>query len=104
MDKKNTCVGECLMREIRLIDANELIRNLACDICGVPFHGNRKTTYADIRAEIEACKTIDPESLRGEGEWKERLPGITWECSKCEYIVKSKTPFCPNCGAKMDKE
>lgn len=25
-------------------------------------------------------------------------------CSECHYEPKKMTPYCPNCGAKMEKE
>ena len=40
------------------------------------------------------------------GEWilKHIGSGHYWECSECEFknCVMPRTPYCPNCGAKMD--
>ena len=37
------------------------------------------------------------------GEWID-LNTIEWQCSGCNYKVMrwNNTPYCPNCGAKMD--
>ena len=61
--------------------------------------------------------TIDPESLRAQGEWVEydtRLKSTKFVCSECLGIAYSPQPtrdknwpkmcgykYCPNCGAKM---
>lgn len=45
---------------MRLIDADELKKDLTYDICGLPLHGNHKTNYANIRATILAQPAIDP--------------------------------------------
>ena len=38
------------------------------------------------------------------GEWID-LNTIEWQCSECNYRVMrwNNTPYCPRCGAKMDK-
>ncbi len=53
---------------------------------------------------LDSQPTIDPKDLIPHGKWIERVPGVTWECSKCEDVVKQTTDYCPDCGAKMDKE
>ena len=37
------------------------------------------------------------------GEWKD-LSSAGWQCSECNYKVErwNNTPYCPNCGTKMD--
>lgn len=43
------------------------------------------------------------------GEWINIFDN-TWECTNCEtceqfaYNIESTSDYCPNCGAKMDKE
>ena len=58
---------------------------------------------------IDMQPTIDPESLRPQGEWVKcgRIHGFVY-CSNCrdvylapEWLADGKWTFCPNCGAKM---
>ena len=44
---------------MRLIDADELKKDLTYDFTGRPFHGNMKTSMGNIRAMILAQPTID---------------------------------------------
>lgn len=54
---------------------------------------------------LDACPTIDPESLRQKGEWIEGLGG-KYVCSRCGEIFKNfyMENFCPNCGCDMRGE
>ena len=67
---------------MRLIDADELIKDLTCDICGLPLHGNRKTNYANIRATILTQPTIDIKTLPTVRELRERLAKFKWTSAK----------------------
>lgn len=58
---------------MRLIDADELIKDLTYDICGKPLHGNHKTNYANIRASVLAQKTIDVENIPIVNEIKKQI-------------------------------
>ena len=49
---------------------------------------------ADV-AEVRHGRWID---VRGESS------GLNWKCSLCAKRVLQKSPCCPNCGARMDKE
>lgn len=61
---------------------------------------------------VDAIPTIDPESLRPEGEWiehewAEESEGLlisNYECTVCHEWVRNKSNFCPNCGADMRGE
>ena len=44
---------------MRLIDGDKLIIDLTYDWTGRPLHGNHKTNYANIRAQILAQPTLD---------------------------------------------
>ena len=63
--------------------------------------------YPEMRAKCPVYKTpaADVEPVR-HGEWKYYTIGITsyCECSICGENSPNgfKTPFCPNCGARMD--
>ena len=62
----------------------------------------------DIDAD---APTIDPESLRQRGRWEKATLNGYLCCSACkdvyiyeDWLADGKWSFCPNCGAKMDKE
>ena len=63
---------------MRLIDADELTKDLTYDICGMPLHGNHKTNYANIRASILTQPTIDIETLPIVRELREQLSKVKW--------------------------
>lgn len=53
---------------------------------------------------VDLLPAADAESVR-HGRWVDICGNYT--CSECEYMWEDsgyKTPFCPNCGAKMDLE
>ena len=53
---------------------------------------------ADMRAELKRVLN----EIRPEGEWIDDSP-TSWKCSCCGYGVNrwNNTPYCPNCGIKM---
>ena len=59
----------------------------------------------DIFAETYEDATIDPESLRPQGEWSVgyyNYEGVyVRDCSYCGYAHDDLSPYCPSCGAKM---
>lgn len=58
-----------------------------------------------VRKIIENQPTVDVQEVR-HGEWLENDYGYC-HCSNCRYEHDSPeciTPYCPECGAKMDKE
>lgn len=65
--------------------------------------------YKELLNMVEYLPTADVQEVR-HGEWKERQTHKNEVyCSECATIEKStdtnyKSPICPNCGAKMDKE
>ena len=73
----------------------------------------------DAVHDIENATTVNPESLRPHGHWIGEGDGYAdgeivldvWNCSECDYCIDDGTDdpdmlpkYCPNCGAKMDKE
>ena len=60
---------------------------------------------------MEDCKVSPVEPIR-HGEWEYKLPTATlngaWKCTACKCYFWEHTAnefkYCPNCGAKMDKE
>ena len=100
------------MANVRLIDANALIKHYSCVEA-------QKSSAEKIRAEIivqalEKAPTIDPESLRPVANW-EIIDPKTAKCPKCGHIATTNGKdltgkglifaalykYCPNCGARM---
>ena len=97
----------------RLIDADALMQ-----LCKNEYsHAIHHRQYEKSRGWQGAMQllydapTIGPESLRPHGRWeKSELNGYL-RCSECKdahiyegWLEDGKWSFCPNCGAKMDKE
>ena len=101
----------------RLIDVDELLKK---KFLTREFDGTARGWTLEVVSakDIEDAPTIDPESLRPRGRWEKW--NETWDkpeakgylrCSECKdvyirwlMLVEGKWSFCPNCGAKMDKE
>jgi hypothetical protein len=71
---------------------------------GRPYKGDTLMDY-EVVDMIEDCidsvPTADVAEVR-HGRWEDR-DGKTW-CSLCQASNKQyKPPYCPHCGAKMDK-
>lgn len=49
--------------------------------------------------------TVDAAPVR-HGRWIKFRKGIDWQCSECNYSTDYNIArnYCPNCGARMDKE
>lgn len=69
--------------------------------CSVGILGER------FKREIEAAPTVDAEPVR-HSEWVEEKDRVRhWHCQECglvEGMAHYMMHYCPNCGAKMDKE
>ena len=82
-------------KEMRLIDANKC----PCNTCRTQYCGDprRCTSFmmwlrygpAETAPAVHAC-------------WIKRF--TCYSCSECGHQVTSADNYCPNCGAKMDKE
>lgn len=82
------------------------------DGCVIGLFNRHLTSSADFdevvnalnenaNSEIEDAPTTDVAEVR-HGKWIDR-DGKTW-CSLCQASNKQyKPPYCPHCGAKMDK-
>ena len=90
-----------MMTGKRLIDANALKERI------ISPRSNGKALIAEW---IDAQPTIDAEPVRhGKWEMKSDPFGFFDEipvCSECGCTTKmrEKTKYCPNCGARMDKD
>lgn len=57
-----------------------------------------------IELELGTLPSAQPERIRGRWIEKPHVHGVAY-CSLCDYELHTNdTNFCPNCGAKMDKE
>ena len=100
---------------MRLIDADVLIDKVDKYIYRITRASKLKVgesaIIADIKAHIELSPTIDAEPVR-HGKWikheyAEESEGLlipNYECSECHMWERKESDYCPNCGARMDKE
>ena len=111
---------------MRLIDADALMERAErqCDLgCEYPKSYKdamcRACPAGYVKDLIEDAPTVDAEPVR-HGRWKETTERLGWRdvsCAECSLCVASFVLdelsidehramflFCPNCGAKMDKE
>ena len=76
-------------------------------------HSVHNAEHAHFKFMIHQAPTIDPEVRHGRWiptEYDSYADGAPvwdkWECSECGHEHKGEedtlTPFCPNCGARMD--
>ena len=82
---------------MRLIDSDKC----PCRKCKISYCKSQCQTFYDwLDTPVEA------EPVR-HGKWIFNKEKLTWECSMCKYPTdsifdESRTPYCPDCGAKMD--
>ena len=68
----------------------------------------RACSVDDMKCEIENAPTVDATPVR-HGKWIDRNGAIVasfwerYECSECG-VMSGNNKYCPNCGARMDKE
>ena len=91
----------------RYIDADKLKEKKV-------YSAERRENVVPV-AEIDWQPTADAVEVR-HGEWRSELQKrCDWRgkqqqyycpnaCSVCHEAVADRTPYCPNCGAKMDGE
>ena len=96
-----------MANEVRLVDANALIEDITA---AEENAGMGAVVAGTLRRYVNRRPTIDPESLRPKGRWEYVDDGVLigngmhMECSECSVwkIDRQRTPYCPNCGAKME--
>ena len=66
------------------------------------------TPICVIGAYIDGYEKGKEEKQTNTAEWEyKEIPNtniIGWWCSNCHIGQKSRTPYCPECGAKMTRE
>ena len=91
------------------IEREALMVALCKEIVGDGDYYNGKDDMQDeIRDMVSRFPAADVAPVR-HGEW---LPTTKWwqggsawkQCSECGILHCGKSPYCPNCGAKMDLE
>ena len=99
---------------MKLIDADELLKKIE-EISRYDDFDVLVVDWDDMIICIDNAPTIEAEPTR-HGKWiKENIvltslpPKGRWHCSGCGsikvgYDESVLTPYCPNCGAKMDAE
>lgn len=100
---------------MRLIDADATRGELWMAGVNTEVDGVRGVwvRFKEIEKIFDHAPTVDPAK---HGRWIEHhepftwMGHTTWTCSECGYEcgyekeIGFRTPYCPNCGAKMDKE
>ena len=69
------------------------------DITTAAYHRGLR----DARDLILRLSSVDPKQKTG--TWVESEGSDDWHCSECKFKMPwkdQKTPYCPNCGAKME--
>lgn len=93
---------------MRLIDAKEFYRQQV-ERCGTaPMVGSCTSDNSLLLIELRNAPTVDAEQAK-RGEWLLETwayHGARYErmyCSACKAVKDGEeTPYCPNCGAKME--
>ena len=86
------------MPEVRLIDANALLKDLRSDC---PESDVCIAETSCIECIIGRQPTIEAEPVR-HGQWEYDDVNDLDYCSECNTGMNGNFPFCPYCGAKMD--
>lgn len=104
------------MTDVRLIDANALVKEIEsvhCKGCN-NYNGAmcRACEWMDAMDYIEDAPTIDAQPVKHgrfvfeKGDYRNTVDG--YRCTSCGETYHTKVPyfseykFCPNCGAKME--
>ena len=81
----------------RLIDADE-----------ITYYTDEQGFECAYKVDIDNLLTIDPESLRPRGRWKDACYyhdcPLCYECSNCGLKLMYKPNYCPNCGCFMENK
>lgn len=86
---------------MEIIKDDTISRKAAIDALYELYH-NRPLDYGRIRMRGDILMTIEnvPSSKR-RGRWLQY--GVNYSCSVCNMSEMKPSPYCPNCGARMDE-
>ena len=90
----------------RLIDADSVYKWYLEAFKGQIKPNEIRFSMNDIRDNLENIPTIDAKPVR-HGKWIEKSTGGEhfYCCSKCGHVEwDAPNNYCPNCGARMDKD
>lgn len=94
---------------MRLIDADRLLEKLSENLEDFEMmisHKGRGIAVGTSMAidRVNEQPTIDPESLRPHGRWKQAryTEAPLYLCSECDNPEYKQHKYCPHCGAKME--
>ena len=88
-------------RELLLIGIDGCISSLHVQAKGDPVQESAIKLVEATRDYIASLSAADVAEVR-HGRWVDSSNG--WMCSECEQDNTYAKPWCPNCGARMDKE
>lgn len=80
------------------IDRDTLIKKIT-EVQDKAMTGIEDVTYYRAKKIIREMPPADVQPVK-HGQWEDCSNG--WMCSCCERDNTKDTPFCPNCGARMD--
>lgn len=83
----------------RLINADKLVEYKASGVLELTEW--QKGWNDAIDTIISEVPIVKAEPVRY-GKWLDADDGIDWTCSRCRHDAWANTPYCPNCGARMD--
>ena len=100
-----------MANEKRLIDANPIVQFIMDGLNNPDKMKALGHDAIEILAEIEYAPTVDAVEVK-HGRWIEKVDMVAsyladceetfYECSVCNSANFGESPYCPNCGAKMD--
>ena len=77
-----------------------------------PSYSDPINVLTEVRDKVRALPTVEAEPVRHGKWWRYPLEQLGFpehvymmrQCSECKKVFDQKWNYCPNCGAKMDKE
>lgn len=87
----------------RLVDEDDVLKVLCRQLCH-PGAICPDRYCEEMREKLKDVPTAHPEPQKM-GRWIANGDPLMLTCGNCGYSVMryNNTPFCPNCGAKMEK-
>ena len=89
-----------MKKYIELEMAIELGKKQSC--AGIIDGGDFCNISANMLRKIPAADVVEVQ--HGRWKWDGFVYDAPWQCSECGTFSEYESNYCPNCGAKMDKE